>query len=254
MTTTPAVHDPRRRSWGHRLTVTVSVTLLGLAAAGCANPANLTASTVEGSPMAAAPIVSTQTPTAADCNKVNYPLIDIPALSEGEPAMMIPRPPGWQDMTDQERFAELAGGESAFMQLGNPALSTADRFIPNAVVVMESWKSEPGVSLSQDAQEFFAETESQLMIRAGAESWSEVATTVCGHPAEMVEYTAQTVNPEGVSATLSGKALIAIAQSEYRTYGVVLVVATTEPGNAVYQLDSQAILDGFQFLPHDSRW
>lgn len=137
MTTAPAARDPRRQGWGHRLTVALSVMLLGAA---------------------------TLTPTVADCNNVNYPLIDIPQSTRGETTMTIPQPPGREDITEM------------------------------------------------------------------------------------------TVSPEGVTATLSAKVLMAAAESENKTHGLALIVATTEPDNPTYQRDSQAILDGFVFLPSDSRW
>jgi len=164
MTTAPAARDPRRQGWGHRLTVALSVMLLGLAAVGCANLANLATSTIEGFPMAAATSTTTLTPTVADCNNVNYPLIDIPQSTRGETTMTIPQPPGREDITEM------------------------------------------------------------------------------------------TVSPEGVTATLSAKVLMAAAESENKTHGLALIVATTEPDNPTYQRDSQAILDGFVFLPSDSRW
>lgn len=257
MATTSAVRNPRLAGWGHRLVVALSVILLGFVAVGCANLTNPLTSTIEGSPTAAAPVVSTHTPTPANCTKVNYPLIDVPSSTTGEPEMRIPRPPGWQDITDmeaiQDEFAETDAEGISFMQLANPALITADGFGPNAVVVMESWQSEPGVSLSQEAQEFFAWSESDLMTQLGAEFQSIVATTVCGQPAEIIEYTAPTASPEGVSATISGKVLMAVAESKDTTYGVGLIMATTEPDNPTYQRDSQAILDGFVFRPSDSR-
>lgn len=257
MSSTPAVRNPSHRGWGHRLTVAISVLLLGLAAVGCVNLAKPTTSTIEGSPVAAAPIVNAHTPTAADCNNVNYPLIDIPQSTSGEPTMQIPRPPGWQDVTEMEAIQDEvseAEAEGISFVLANPALITADQFGPNAVVGMESWESEPGVSLTQAAQEFFAWSESDLMTHLAAEFQSIVATTVCGQPAEMIEFTAPTVSPEGVSATMSGKLLMAVAESDNKTYGVALIIVTTEPDNLVYQRDSQAILDGFVLLPQDSRW
>lgn len=80
----------------------------------------------------------------------------------------------------------------------------------------------------------------------GVEFQSVTPTTVCGQPAEIADYTMTT---EGISAPLSSKMLMAAAESENETHIGAVAVVTTEPDNPIYQRDSQAILDGFVFLP-----
>ncbi len=227
VTTTPAVRDPRRRSWGYRLTAALSVVLV-FTAAGCANLTSPLTSTVEGSPAAAAPS------TAADCNKVNYPLIDIPPRARAEPTMQIPQPPGWE-------VVQTKRGQGLRSALTNQAL-TANQYAPTVAVTLGSEPSQ------WSAQELFDEQRSGLVL--GAEFQSITPTTVCGQPAEISEYT---MTPESVSAPLFVKLLMAVAESEDVTYLVALSVVTSEPDNPIYQRDSQAILDGFVFVPSGSQ-
>ncbi|MCH9729979.1 MAG: hypothetical protein K0U84_09960, partial [Actinomycetia bacterium] len=165
---------------------------------------------------------------------VDYPLVDIPSHTSGAPTMQIPQPPGWEDrQIDGVGFA-----------LSNPAL-TANHFSPSALVVLESEPSH----WSSSAQSMFDEARSVLTkMGRGVDIQSITPTTVCGQPAEISNYT-QT--EEFVGAPISVKMLMAVASSDSLTYLVALTVATTEPDNPTYQRDSQAIVDGFVFLPSE---
>jgi len=222
MTTTPAVRDPRRRGWGYRLNATLSAVLLGFAAAGCSNPPNPPSSSVEYSP------------TPAGCNEVNYPLADIPPRAEGEPMMKIPQPPGWNNATGwhpESRFA-----------LSNRAFNVNDG-VTTAYVYLKPMPSHVSV------QEIFDYASSSLISEDGAEIQSITPTTVCGQPAQITEYTRTIKSPKGESQPISGKMLTAVTESEDMTHAVQLSVATAEPDNPTYQRDSQAMLDGFVYLP-----
>ncbi|MGB0972969.1 MAG: LpqN/LpqT family lipoprotein [Mycobacterium sp.] len=220
MTATPAARDPRRGGWGHRLTAVASIVLVS-AAAGCSNPTNPTT----GEPS-----------TSADCNRVDYPLVDIPPRSGDAPAMQIPQPPGWEvGQTDEKEHQRLR-----FVQT-NQALA-ANHYAPTSAVTLSS---HPG---QWPAQELFDEANSALIDSGFAEGIQSRPTTVCGQPAEISDYT---MTLDGVSAPMSAKALMAVAESENETYLAVLTITTTEPDNPIYQRDSQAILDGFAIVIKD---
>ncbi len=158
----------------------------------------------------------------------------IPKRTVGEPTMMIPEPPGWE-------IVQFEGMESRFA-LANRALTNANQFTPRAVVNLDSRESEPGVDWSSKAQAVFDEARSDLRV----EFQSVAPTTVCGQQAEISEYTQPA---EGLSAPVFTKLLMLVAESENVTYLAQLRVSTTEPDNPTYQRDSQAMLDGFVYLP-----
>lgn len=233
MTTSPAMGDPGR--WRQRVSTAVLIVMLVLVTAGCSNTTDPTSSVGHSAPTAA-PTANTHTPTAADCTEVDFPLIDIPPRAEGEPTVKIPQPPGWEDMTQRI-------GTSNRFALANPALN-ANHAITTATVDLDS---DPG---SWSPQELFDYEVSNLISKAGAEIQSITATTVCGQPAQIVEFTSDTFGhdgAEGVSSTVTG--LMAVAEFDNISYAVNLLVATSEPDNPSYQRDSKAILDGFVFLP-----
>lgn len=242
MTTAPAARNPRH---GRRRRVTAAVSgVLVLAAAGCSNPTTPQASTaessptsVEDSPTATAPSTATDTPAAAGCRGVSYPLAYIPKRTVTDPTMMIPRPPGWD-------IVEFEGMESRFA-LANRALSNANEFTPRAIVNLDAREPEPGVDWPPKAQAMFDEARS-AMLDLRAEFQSSTPTTVCGQQAEISEYTQPA---EGLSAPVVTKLLMLVAESENVTYLAQLRVSTTEPDNPTYQRDSQAMLDGFVYLP-----
>ncbi|MCH9736707.1 MAG: LpqN/LpqT family lipoprotein [Actinomycetia bacterium] len=227
MTTTPAVRNPHRRGWGYRLTVSG---MLVFAAAGCANPTN--PSSVDESPTVEAPN------TAAGCQTVNVPLVDIPPQSGGATTMQIPQPPGWEispiDESEHERLR--------FVQTNQDL--AANQYAPTSAVTLGSYPGE------WPAQELFDEANSELSRSGFAGEIQSSAATVCGQPAEISDYT---MTLDGVSTPLFAKALMAVTTSGNETHIAVLTVTTTEPDNPIYQRDSQTILDGFVFLPSDSQ-
>jgi len=230
MTTTPAVRDPRRRGWGYRLTAVVSGVLV-FAAAGCSN--------------------TTNPPTVADCNKVDFPLIDIPPRTTGEPTMKIPQPPGWEVVpvdvgTLPPPPPGLEGFDSADIleiTLVNRALGTTADFM---MLPVEA--ELPGEELPSAAQAF--DVQQAALISRGLDIQSVVPATVCGQQAEISEYTQAA---KGGNLPVSAKILVVLAESENVTYLATLNVLTNEPDNPTYQRDSQAMLDGLVFLPPDPR-
>lgn len=69
-------------------------------------------------------------------------------------------------------------------------------------------------------------------------------TTLCGHTAETVSYTAPTMGPQ--LGARSARVLLATMQSGGATYAVTVTSQTTDTANPTYQQDMQTILTGFQ--------
>ncbi|MGD9618573.1 MAG: LpqN/LpqT family lipoprotein [Mycolicibacterium sp.] len=162
------------------------------------------------------------------------PLVDIPPRKWGEPTLKIPQPPGWEFVQIDE------GDESARFELANPALSAHPQTAPNAVVTLGT---DPRYS---SAQELFDEADTEMINIGFEREMKPSAATVCGQPAQLGKYT---IALEGMSNPVFAKVLLVAAQSESESYLANLFVATSEPDNPIYQRDSQAILDGFVFLP-----
>lgn len=166
------------------------------------------------------------------CEDVSTLMTPIEQRAPGEPQLRIPQPQGWQrtKMLDSEviRYA-----------MGNKAL-TANDFSPTAVVTLESG---PG---TDDQQKIFDEERSALVDRLGATDLSTTTATLCGHGAEIVDYTAP---PMGRIPPRKVKTLMVAARFGDSTYVATVTIQGTDPGNSTYARDANTILTGFQMLP-----
>lgn len=172
-------------------------------------------------------------PKGSACQAVSAPLTSVPPRAAGEPELRIPQPSGWQRnrMLDSAiiRFA-MADPEEA-----------ARNFAPAAVVTLES---EPGTT--QDQQAIFDRERATLVSSMGVTNMHKRSTTLCGHPAELIDYDAPAM---GRIPPRRAKTLIAIAVLGSNTYLATVTVQAANPGNPRYVRDAQSILTGFQMLP-----
>lgn len=169
----------------------------------------------------------TAPPTAAECAAVDTPLTDIPS-GDVEQTLSIPQPPGW------EAAPNVTNEIISFAMVNTELVS--DGFAPTTVVTHESVKG------SVPADSIFESNRSTLT-SAGGTDLTVTPSTVCGLSAERVEYTCPTTGQVGPRPC---RLLSVVAPGRDRTYLFTVTVQTTDPTNAVYQRDSDAILAGFR--------
>jgi hypothetical protein len=172
---------------------------------------------------------------ASQCETVDAPLTTIPALKGDDPLMKIPQPQGWERTTklDSElfRFAML-----------NRSLA-ADDFASNVVVTLES---APGI---EPPEGVFEGQRAALESGFGATDLHVTEHTLCGLPAETVEYQTPQMGNLGPHP---GTVVMAVLQTDAKTYAATVTIQTGDPDNPTYQRDAETILKGFQLLPPSS--
>jgi len=197
-------------------------------ATGCAKA-------IEGRPVAAA---SMGIGDASECTKVDAPMTTVePAVApdDSEPTMRIPQPEGW------ERITELDSAMIRFT-MGSRALGVKD-FAASAVVTIENHPGEI------DADSFFEQSREAVGEAFGVTDMDYTDGTVCGLPAQTIQYVIpQTRLARPVPAT----ALMVVAFSGNKTYGVVLTIQSPAADNPDYQRDLELITTGFQVLAQNS--
>ena len=165
------------------------------------------------------------------CTPVHAPVKSIPALATSEPQLAIPQPAGWErnTMLDSQliRFA-----------LVNKSL-IANRFAPTVVVTLES------AAGAHDARKLFEQSRSALVTMGGATDLSVKPATLCGQPAEIVEYVG---NAMGKLAAHPATVLAVVMQAGGTTYLVTVTIQTTDADNPTYRRDAETILTGFTLL------
>ncbi|HYZ69014.1 MAG TPA: hypothetical protein VE666_14645 [Mycobacterium sp.] len=170
--------------------------------------------------------------SAAQCETVDAPLTTIPARKHDDPVMKIPQPQGWERSTklDSElfRFAMI-----------NRSLVGND-FGSNVVVTLESV---PGI---EPPDGVFDGQRQALESGFGATNLRVTEHTLCGLPAETVEY--QTP-PMGNMGPHPGTVVMAVLHTDDRTYAATVTIQTGDADDPAYQRDAETILKGFQLLP-----
>jgi hypothetical protein len=168
---------------------------------------------------------------SSKCAPVDAPLATIPAHGITEPVLKIPQPDGWDRQTalDSEliRYALRANGLQR------------DGFAPTAVVTFETV---PGTV--DPAAVFDGERES--MAKFGASDMQITDQTLCGLPAQAVNYTAPVMGPVPPRPAMM---MCVVMHANDQTYAAAVTVQSTDPDNSTYQRDAHLILSGFQMLP-----
>lgn len=165
------------------------------------------------------------------CTAVDAPLTDVEPFDDGEPVMRIPQPDGW------ERFTDLDDDLFRFT-MSNVELASAE-FAPTVVVTLES---KPGI---EEPSVVFEQQREALEDGFGATGLSVSEVTICGLPAELIEYTTPPIDPVG---ELPAQVLIAVMHSDDTTYAATVTSQTDNPDDPVYRDDTDQILRGFQML------
>jgi len=170
--------------------------------------------------------------TGSQCETVDAPLTTIPALKHDEPVMKIPQPQEWTRSTklDSEliRFAMVS-------RIPGTHGSAA-----SAVVTLEK---PPGI---EEADVIFEMQRHALETMAGATDLHVSEHTLCGLPAETVQYrTPKTGRIDPHPATV----VIVVIHVEDSTYAATLTVGSDATDNPTFQRDADMILKGFQLLP-----
>ena len=176
-----------------------------------------------------------QSTTASQCETVDVPLTTIPALKHDEPVMKIPQPQEWTRSTklDSEliRFAMVS-------RIPGTHGSAA-----SAVVTLEK---PPGI---EEADVIFEMQRHALETMAGATDLHVSEHTLCGLPAETVQYqTPQT----GTLAPHAATVVIAVIHVDEWTYAATITVGSSDADNPTFKRDADMILKGFQLLPPSS--
>ncbi|WP_328360511.1 LpqN/LpqT family lipoprotein [Mycobacterium sp. NBC_00419] len=179
----------------------------------------------------AAPNMGSAGATAADCTSVDVPLTTIPSQDRDEPVLKVPQPAGWERV-------RMMDSELIRYTMRNTDLVSAG-FAPTAVVTLES---RPGLIEPNDV---FDAQRKGLRSGIGARDMQSAKTTLCGLPAEMVDYEMPSV---GGLPPHPARVLCAVLQTDGRTFAMTLTVQSADPGNPTYQRDAETILTGFQML------
>jgi hypothetical protein len=190
---------------------------------------------VDAEPVASDELASGQSGTTsgavAECTEVEAPLTDIEAVDDGDPVLRIPQPTGW------ERYSAM-DNEVLRFTMTNVDL-TSQNFAPTVVVTLES---RPGIAPA--AEVFDAQRES-LVDGLGATDLMVAEDTLCGLPAEWVEYTTP---PMGAVGRLPAQVVMAVLHTDNRTYAATVTSQTKDPQDPRYREDTEQILRGFQML------
>jgi hypothetical protein len=169
---------------------------------------------------------------ASQCEAVDAPLTTIPAANDDEPVMKIPQPRGWVRST-------MMDSELIRFVMGNQTL-VKDDFAPNVVVTFESAQG-----IEDPSVVFDGERESLESI-AGASDLRITEHTLCGLPAETVQFRMGAIGNVPPHPAI---AVFAVLHTDDMTYATTVTMQSTDPGNPIYQRDSEMILTGFQLLP-----
>lgn len=172
-------------------------------------------------------------PTAAKCDEVSVPMVDIPTRTDQEPRLRIPQPQGWERATKLD-------SETIRFALRNQAL-TDQGFTPNAVVTLQKVSSDVG-----KPQQILDAQDQQLVAKLRVKDLKSTPTQVCGSLARSTTYTAPGM---GKIPARNAASLAVVFQAGDVNYVSTLTVQTIKPDNPTYVTDSATILKGFQILP-----
>ncbi len=208
-----------------RLLAAVFVAATTVLATGCTR-------TIDDARVVAAADMGTAAADGSECTPVDAPLTTIPGHGDDEPVMKIPQPDGWERLT-------MMDSELIRYTMRNVGLAK-DGFAPTAVVTLESHR---GIT---EPREIYEAQHEVLESGVGATDVSFAEASLCGEPAEILDYITPTI---GVLPPHPAKVLCGVLHTDNETFAVTVTVQSVDPGNPGYQRDSEMILSGFQFLP-----
>jgi len=172
-------------------------------------------------------------PSAAKCDEVSVPMVDIPTRTDQEPRLRLPQPQGWVR-------ANKLDSETIRYALRNDTL-VDQGFTPNAVVTLQKVGSDVG-----KPQQILDAQDKQLEAKLKVKDLKSTPTQVCGSTAQSTTYTAPAM---GKIPARNAASLAVVYQAGDVNYVTTVTVQTIKPDNPTYVADSAAILKGFQILP-----
>lgn len=188
--------------------------------------------TIEDARVVAAADMGTAASDGSECTPVDASLTTIADRADDEPVLKIPTPGGWERVT-------MMDSELIRFTMRNTNLQR-DGFAPTAVVTLES---QPGFT---DARDVFDAQRAALELGFGATDLRSTDQTLCGLPAETIDYTAPAMGPVGPHPAT---ALCVVLHTDDVTFAATVTVQTTDADNPTYERDAQTILTGLQMLP-----
>jgi Probable lipoprotein LpqN len=168
----------------------------------------------------------------SQCMSVDAPLTSIPDRGDDEPVLKIPQPDGWQRVT-------MMDSELIRFAMRNSGLER-DGLAPTAVVTLESQPD------NEDPRVVFDAQHAALEQAIGATDLRARQHTLCGLPAETIDYTAPQM---GMLPPHPATSVCVVMHTENRTFAVSITVQSTQPDNPTFKRDAEMILTGFQMLP-----
>jgi hypothetical protein len=172
-------------------------------------------------------------PSAAKCDEVSVPMVDIPTRTDQEPRLRLPQPQGWVR-------ANKLDSETIRYALRNDTL-VDQGFTPNAVVTLQKVGSDVG-----KPQQILDAQDKQLEAKLKVKDLKSTPTQVCGSTAQSTTYTAPAM---GKIPARNAASLAVVYEAGDVNYVTTVTVQTIKPDNPTYVADSAAILKGFQILP-----
>lgn len=184
----------------------------------------------DAKPAAVGPEQPASSLDAGSCTAVDAPMADIPTDAD-EPVLRVPRPAGWEsnDWMASDGIFRYAMYNNALMDNGVAA---------SALVALDEERG------GTDPKSIFMLKRGALAA-IGATDVTVETHTVCGHPAETVQY--QTGAVTGLPSHPATLLLVGL-QTGDRTYTASLTVESADPGDPVFVRDRQTLLTGFQML------
>jgi Probable lipoprotein LpqN len=212
--------------------VTASRSVAAVLAAAAIMLATSCTRTIGDARVVAAPDMGKAASDGSQCTSVDASLTTVPERGDDEPTLKIPQPTGWQRVTMMDsqliRFA-----------MRNAALEK-DGLAPTAVLTLES---QP---VNEDPRVMFDAQHAALEQAIGATDLRVKQHTLCGLPAETIEYNAPAM---GALPPHPATSVCVVMHTGNRTFAVSLTVQSTRPDDATFQRDAEMILTGFQMLP-----
>ncbi|MGV0837368.1 LpqN/LpqT family lipoprotein [Mycolicibacterium thermoresistibile] len=205
-------------------TAVVAAVVVVLASAGCTRYVD-----------DAQPVAADGRPAAADasqCTAVDAPLTTIPAHTDREPVLRIPRIAGWER-------SERMDSQLIRYAIGNPDI-VAEDFVPNVVVTLESTVGVDDPDLAFEQQRLGLEE------MLGATDLRVSDHTLCGLPAQTIDYLTP---PMGNVGPHPATVLMVVMDTGVTVYMVTVTAQTFDPDDPTYRRDVDTMLSGFQVLP-----
>jgi hypothetical protein len=164
------------------------------------------------------------------CTEVSAPMTPVPAEADDEPRMLIPQPSGWERTPEPD--SKLVRFAMAYVSL------TASRLALVAVALKSKVGHDDPATVFDDLR-WAAEKD------PGTTDLVFSDTTVCGNPAQTVNYTRMATDE---LPTRTETMLAVVVHTTGKTHAASVAISTNDPDNPEYQRALHTIVTGFQVL------